>query len=216
MHNFKSRDHQPVDWVVSQDLISYDNALQTMQERVKKIQVHQELEQVWLLEHPPLYTLGTSAKETDVLHMSGLPVYKSGRGGQVTYHGPGQRVVYLMFDLQKRLMDIKAYVWTLEEWLIRTLKDLGVVAVRREGRVGLWVAQSATRDDKIAAIGVRLQKWVTSHGVSLNVDPDLSHYGGIIPCGIQDHGVTSLKALGVKVSLPELDQLLKNRFHELF
>lgn len=216
MQGFKSRDNQPIDWLVSQELISYDDALQTMQERVNSIQAQQAPEQVWLLEHPPLYTLGTSAKETDVLQFKNVPVYKSGRGGQVTYHGPGQRVIYLMLDLQQRLMDTKAYVWTLEEWLIRTLKDLGVVAERREGRVGLWVPQSSTRDAKIAAIGVRIQKWVTSHGVSLNVDPDLTYYNGIIPCGIRDHGVTSLKSLGVNVSLQDVDQILHQRFNELF
>jgi lipoyl(octanoyl) transferase len=212
----KRRDNQLVEWKISPELIDYEQALAAMQARVHTIQAGQTPEQVWLLEHPPLYTLGTSAKESDVLQFNNVPVYKTGRGGQVTYHGPGQRVSYLMLDLQQRQMDLKAYVWTLEEWIINVLKDLGVTALRREGRVGLWVQQSPTRDAKIAAIGVRVQKWVTSHGVALNINPDLKYYEGIIPCGIKDQGVTSLNALGVNVSREEVDQLLQEKFEALF
>lgn len=214
-NSFKHTDQKQVEWLVSSDLISYEDALSSMQARVQKIQDAQAPEQVWSLEHPPLYTLGTSAKKSDVLEHH-LPTYKTGRGGQVTYHGPGQRVIYLMLDLQQRCLDLKAYVWTLEEWLIRTIQEFGITAVRREGRIGLWVPQSPTREDKIAAIGVRIQKWVTSHGVAINIHPDLNHFNGIIPCGIKGQGVTSLQALGIKASLPEVDEILRQKFKELF
>ena len=213
---FHRQDQQKVEWLLSPDVVQYEQALDVMQERVRQIQENQALEQVWLLEHPSLYTLGTSAQESDVLRINEIPVYKTGRGGQVTYHGPGQRVIYLMLDLQKRRMDLKAYVWALEEWVISVLKDLGVIALRREGRVGLWVPQTANRDAKIAAIGVRVQKWVTSHGVALNINPDLGYFDGIVPCGIRDQGVTSLKELGINLPRQEIDQRLKDKFDEIF
>ena len=214
--SFKRSDTQEVEWRISSDLITYEHALSVMQERVIQIQKNQAAELVWLLEHPSLYTLGTSAQDRDILKIDDIPIYKTGRGGQVTYHGPGQQVIYLMLDLQKRQMDLKAYMRALEEWILRVLKDLGVTAVRREGRVGLWVPQTPTRDDKIAALGVRVQKWVTSHGVALNIDPDLRYFEGIIPCGIRDQGITSLKALGINASRPKIDSLLKDKFDKLF
>lgn len=202
-------------WISSSTPIGYDQALLQMNDHVKDIQMGSGPEQVWLLEHPPLYTLGTSAKPEDVLDPL-VPAFKSGRGGEVTYHGPGQRVAYVMLDLSQRTKDIRVYVHALEEWLILTLADLGVTALRREGRVGLWVPESPIKDNKIAAIGVRVSKWVTSHGIALNVHPDLSPFAGIVPCGIQGHGVTSLHHLGINASLLQVDALLKKNFSRVF
>ena len=171
---------------------------------------------MWLLEHPPLYTAGTSARADDLLDPSGLPVYRSGRGGQYTYHGPGQRVAYVMLDLGARgRMDLRCFVRDLEQWLIDTLAAFGVVGLRREGRVGIWVAADGG-EAKIAAIGVRVRRWVTFHGVSLNVAPDLAHYRGIVACGIREHGVTSLAALGVDATMDEIDRTLKCTFEAVF
>ena len=164
---------------------------------------------LWFLEHPPTYTLGTGAQASDVVGHEDIPILKTTRGGRSTYHGPGQRVVYIMLDLNKRKKDIRRFVWALEEWLIITLKDLGIESSRREGRVGIWVETSAG-DQKIAAVGLRVRKWCTFHGISLNVNPDLSHYDGIVPCGLKEYGVTSLKALGVNIPYQDLDQLLKD------
>jgi len=189
-----------------------------MEERVAAIARGEALERVWLLEHAPLYTAGTSAKEQDLLEPR-FPVFKSGRGGQYTYHGPGQRVAYVMLDLGRRdRRDVRVFVRDLEEWIIRALRRLGVTGERRAGRVGIWVARRDGREDKIAAIGVRLKQWVSYHGISLNVSPDLSHYSGIVPCGIaeQDLGVTSLKALGIGASLADTDDALKAAFIEIF
>ena len=177
-------------------------------------------ELVWLLEHPPLYTAGTSAKDCDLLDQR-FPVYRSGRGGQFTYHGPGQRVAYLMLDLKRRNPDVRAYVRSLEEWIIRALARFNVVGERREGRVGIWVDLKPYgglpgQEAKIAAVGVRVRRWVTMHGVALNVEPDLSHYAGIVPCGISDQGVTSLVALGLPVTMADVDAALRSAWDEVF
>jgi lipoyl(octanoyl) transferase len=208
----------PVEWSVSAGLVPYAPAVRTMEERVAAIAQGAASECVWLLEHPPLYTAGTSAKDHDLLKPH-FPVFKTGRGGQYTYHGPGQRVAYVMLDLNRReRRDVRVFVVDLEEWLIRTLAHLGVKGERRKGRVGIWVAGCDGGEDKIAAIGVRLKQWVSFHGVSLNVAPDLSHYAGIVPCGIarEGLGVTSLAALGIGASLSETDIALKNAFAEIF
>ena len=173
-------------------------------------------ELVWLLEHPPLYTAGTSARAGDLLEPELLPVYRTGRGGQYTYHGPGQRVGYVMLDLRRRGGDVRAYVCALEEWLIRTLALFNVRGERRAGRVGIWIDEGSGRESKIAAIGVRVRHWVSYHGIALNIDPDLSHYRGIVPCGVTQHGVTSLARLGIPVSTPEVDAVLKRTFGEVF
>jgi len=199
----------------SSGLVDYPEAVAAMEQRVLEIQENGASELVWFLEHPPLYTIGTSGKAQDVLDRN-LPVYSSGRGGQVTYHGPGQRVVYVMLDLNKRQKDLKHFVHHLEEWIIQSLQDLGVTSYRREGRVGLWVPRDSNIDDKIAAIGVRVKKWVTFHGIAINVAPDLTHYQGIIPCGIQDHGVTSLQHLGKNTSLQDMDAALQKQFGNVF
>ncbi|MFL6689130.1 MAG: lipoyl(octanoyl) transferase LipB, partial [Alphaproteobacteria bacterium] len=172
-------------------------------------------ELVWLVEHPPIYTAGTSTAEADLLEAR-FPVFKTGRGGQFTYHGPGQRVVYPMLDLKRRKPDVRAFVRDLEEWLIRALAMLGVKGERRDGRVGIWVAVTDGGEDKIAAIGVRIRHWVTFHGVALNVAPDLSHFSGIVPCGVRGHGVTSLANLGLPVSMAEADTALKGAFQTVF
>ena len=188
-----------------------------MEQRVIGIQNHNKVsELVWLLEHPPLYTAGTSANMKDILDSSLCPVYQTGRGGQVTYHGPGQRLAYVMLDLQQRNPDIRAYVFALEQWLINTLDEFGIEALRRKGRIGLWVVNKRGQDNKIAAIGVRVKKWVTLHGVALNVHPDLSYYKGIVPCGIRDHGVTSMHDLGICASMAEVDQVLYKHFALIF
>jgi lipoyl(octanoyl) transferase len=168
------------------------------------------------LEHPPLYTAGTSAQKADLIEPGLFPVHRTGRGGQFTYHGPGQRVGYVMLDLKKRGADVRAYVRDLEEWLIRALAKFNVKGERRAGRVGIWINEGGGRESKIAAIGVRIRHWVSFHGVSLNVDPDLSHYRGIVPCGVSEHGVTSLAALGIIASLPEVDAALRSAFAEVF
>jgi lipoyl(octanoyl) transferase len=205
-----------MEWRISDGLIDYDTASREMETRVAAIHDGTAPEQVWLLEHPPLYTAGTSAKDEDLIDAAGLPVYRTGRGGQFTYHGPGQRVGYVMLDLKHHGGDIRRYVHDLEEWLIRTLARFQVKGERREGRVGIWVAERDGSENKIAAIGVRVRHWVTFHGVSLNVEPDLKHFDGIIPCGIRQHGVTSLAAQGILVSMPEVDAALRAAFGEVF
>lgn len=206
-----------MDWKYSKELVPYENALFFMDERVAGIRAGEQEECVWLLEHPPLYTAGTSAKPDDLLEAR-FPVYESGRGGEHTYHGPGQRVGYVMMDLKRRqkVPDIKKYVWNLEEWIIRTLSEFGVKGERRCGRVGIWVVMPDGGESKIAAIGVRVRHWITLHGVALNVAPDLSHFSGIVPCGISAHGVTSLKALGVDVSMHEVDAVMQRVFEGVF
>jgi lipoyl(octanoyl) transferase len=206
-----------VEWQVSAQPVAYPSALEGMEERVSSIIEGRASELVWLLEHPPLYTAGVSAKDADLLEAR-FPVFKTGRGGQYTYHGPGQRVVYLMLDLKGRRPDVRAYVRDLERWLIEALRLLGVRGDTRAGRVGIWVARTGGGEDKIAAIGVRVRKWVTYHGVSVNVSPELSHYTGIVPCGIgaEMGGVTSLKALGSQATLNDVDAALKSSFAAVF
>jgi lipoyl(octanoyl) transferase len=204
------------EWAISDGPVPYPAALQAMQERVAAIRAGTAGELVWLLEHPPTYTAGTSARPED-LKEARFPTYEAGRGGQWTYHGPGQVTGYVMLDLNRRGRDVRAYVHRLEEWLILTLDRFGVRGERRDGRVGIWVADRMSgREDKIAAIGVRVTRWVTWHGVALNVEPDLSHFGGIVPCGISQHGVTSLHALGVPATMAEAQAALMGTWGEVF
>jgi len=204
------------EWRVEPGLTPYPEAVAFMEARAAAIADGRAAELVWLVEHPPIYTAGTSAKDEDLIEAR-FPVFKTGRGGQFTYHGPGQRVGYVMLDLKRRKgADVRGFVRDLEEWLIRTLARFNVKGERREGRVGIWVARGKTREDKIAAIGVRVRKWVTFHGVSLNVDPDLSHFTGIVPCGVREHGVTSLHDLGLLVSMADVDVAMKDAFDEVF
>jgi lipoyl(octanoyl) transferase len=204
------------EWRVSPGLVPYEAAVAAMEARVAAIRAGHAPELVWLLEHPSLYTAGTSARDADLVEPGRLPVFRTGRGGQYTYHGPGQRVAYVMLDLSRRGADVRAYVHGLEEWLVRTLATLGVRGERRQGRVGIWVAEGAGRESKIAAIGVRVRHWVSFHGVALNVDPDLAHYRGIVPCGITEHGVTSLRALGVAAPMAAVDAALQSAFASVF
>ena len=212
------------EWRISDGAVPYAEALAAMEERVADIRAGRARELVWLLEHPPLYTAGTSSKPQDLLQPMRFPVHVAGRGGQYTYHGPGQRVVYAMLDLRARRQDVRRFVSDLEEWTIRTLARFSVTAERRAGRVGVWVVRpdkpplpdGSPREDKIAAIGVRIRHWVSFHGISINVEPDLSHYAGIVPCGIADHGVTSLVDLGLPVTLADLDIALAETFDEVF
>jgi lipoyl(octanoyl) transferase len=204
----------PPEWKISDQPVAYPAALAGMEARVAAIAEGTASEQVWLLEHPPIYTAGTSARDEDLLEAR-FPVYRTGRGGQFTYHGPGQRVAYAMLDLKRRKPDVRAYVCDLEEWLIQALAELGVKGERREGRVGIWV-QRGMREDKIAALGVRIRRWVSLHGVALNVAPDLSHFSGIVPCGVTQHGVTSLADLGIAASMADVDVALKRSFGKIF
>jgi lipoyl(octanoyl) transferase len=196
-----------MEWRVTPGLTPYPEALAAMDARADAIHAGTADELIWLLEHPALYTAGTSARAEDLLDPR-FPVYDAGRGGQYTYHGPGQRVVYLMLDLKARGRDVRAYVTALEEWIIQSLAHLGVTGERRQGRVGIWVQRGPLREDKIAAIGVRIRRWVTLHGIAINVSPNLGHFTGIVPCGIQEHGVTSLADLGLTASLTDLDAAL--------
>ena len=195
------------EWRVSTGLVAYPEALAAMEARAAAIRAGEAPELVWLLEHPPLFTAGTSAAPAELTNPTGFPVYQAGRGGRFTYHGPGQRVGYLMLDLDRRGRDIRHFVHSLEGWLIAALADLGVAARREPGRIGLWVGHGAS-EAKIAAIGIRIRRWVTLHGFSINVSPDLSHFGGIIPCGISEYGVTSLDDLGVRAGMNALDDAL--------
>ena len=211
---------KPVTWQVSGAPIPYPHAAAFMEARAAKIAAGTASELVWLLEHPPLYTGGTSAKPADLVDPERFDVFQTGRGGQYTYHGPGQRVGYVMLDLRERGRDVSAFVRGLEQWIIDTLAEFDITAERRCGRVGVWVAredgQSHIIEEKIAAIGVRLRKWVSFHGISINLNPDLSHFSGIIPCGIAEHGVTSLHALGKEVTMEALDAALRRNFEALF
>lgn len=203
------------EWKLSHAPIPYPEALHVMEQRVEAIRQGTAPELVWLLEHPPLYTLGTSAKAEDILR-DDVPTFQTGRGGQVTFHGPGQRVIYVLLDLNRRGRDLRAYINQLEEWLRLVLKELGVCAERRKNRVGLWVTGNSGTDEKIAAIGVRVRHWVTYHGAALNVCPDLSYFEGIIPCGLKDFGITSLHHQNVQASLPDVDHLLARYFTPVF
>lgn len=205
------------DWMISDLPVAYPEALSFMERRAGEIADGSAPEAVWLLEHPPLYTAGTSARADDLLDAGGFPVYATGRGGQYTYHGPGQRVGYTMLDVKARGGDIRRFVRSLEEWLILTLAAFGVSGERREGRVGIWVIDPVTgAEDKIAALGIRIRRGVSFHGVSLNVDPDLSHFAGIVPCGISQHGVTSLTRLGKSVTMREVDAAMVKSFAAVF
>ena len=214
----------PVEWVVSDGLVPYPEAVAAMEARAAAIAAGTAPEQVWLLEHPPLYTAGTSAREADLISPDRFPVFRTGRGGEFTYHGPGQRVAYLMLDLNRRGPDLRRYVASLEAWIIATLARFNVTGERREDRIGVWVRRPEKAplpdghpaEDKIAAIGIRVRRWVTFHGISLNVDPDLEHYSGIVPCGVTGYGVTSLVDLGILVSMAEVDAVLKSEFERLF
>ncbi|MCJ2013535.1 lipoyl(octanoyl) transferase LipB [Methylobacterium sp. J-076] len=209
----------PVAWRVSDAPVGYPEAVAWMEARAAAIAAGQARECVWLLEHPPLYTAGTSARAEDLVAPERFPVFPSGRGGQYTYHGPGQRVAYVMLDLTRRNPDLRAYVASLEAWLIATLDAFNVRAERREDRVGVWVRRpekGAAVEDKIAAIGIRVRRWVSFHGISLNVEPDLGHFTGIVPCGVREHGVTSLVDLGLPVSMAEVDMQLRAAFEAVF
>jgi lipoyl(octanoyl) transferase len=212
-------DRRPVEWIVSDGIVPYAEALDAMKARAASIAAGEADEAVWLLEHPPLYTAGTSATAGDLLSPGKFPVYDAGRGGQYTYHGPGQRVAYVMLDLRERGRDVRCLVQGLEGWVIDALAAFAVRGERRDGRIGVWVPRpekGASREDKIAAIGVRVSRWVTFHGISLNVAPDLSHYDGIVPCGISDQGITSLQDLGRIVSMEEADIALRTAFERRF
>jgi len=213
-----------VEWTISQGLTPYPDALARMEARVAAILAGEAEEHVWLLEHPPMFTAGTSARREDLVLPDMFEVFESRRGGEYTYHGPGQRVAYAMLDLNKRGRDVRAYVGKLEAWIIATLAHFNVQSGRREGRVGVWVdrpekpplADGRMAEDKIAAIGVRIRRWVSFHGISINVEPDLSHYAGIVPCGLADYGVTSLVDLGIPAAMDDLDLALRHSFSEVF
>ncbi|WP_206513272.1 lipoyl(octanoyl) transferase LipB [Pelagibacterium montanilacus] len=212
-------DREPVQWSISDSVVAYPEALETMRTRTRAIADGQAGEAVWLLEHPPLYTAGTSARADDLLVPTRFPVFDAGRGGQYTYHGPGQRVAYVMLDLRERGRDIRCLVSALENWVIDTLAAFNIKGEKREGRIGVWVRRpdkGPLVEEKIAAIGVRVSRWVTFHGISLNVSPDLEHYSGIVPCGISDHGVTSMEALGHLASMAEVDTALRTAFERHF
>lgn len=213
-----------VEWIHSDRLVPYEEALAFMEDRVAAIARGEADEAIWLLEHPPLYTAGTSARREDLTDPDRFPVYEAGRGGQYTYHGPGQRVAYVMLDLNKRGRDVRCFVRQLEAWVIAALAQFNVTGEIREGRVGVWVTRpdrplnpdGTLREDKIAAIGVKLRRWISFHGISINVEPDLSHFEGIVPCGIREHGVTSLVDLGLPVTMTDLDAALISQFGEIF
>ena len=214
----------PVEWRIEPGLTQYEHALAFMEARADAIRKGEAPEMVWLVEHPPLYTAGTSARIEDLVEPDRFPVYAAGRGGEYTYHGPGQRVAYVMLDLKRRREDVRAFVAALEEWIIRTLDRFNVKGERREDRVGVWVVRpdrpsmpdGSAAEDKIAAIGIRLRRWVSFHGIAINVEPDLRHFSGIVPCGVSDHGVTSLVDLGLPVTMADLDVALKGAFGEVF
>ena len=210
-----------IEWLISDTPVPYLDAVAFMEQRASEIYIGTAPECIWLLEHPPMYTAGTSADPTELVDPDRFPVYQAGRGGRYTYHGPGQRVAYVMLDLKMRGPDVRKFVQNLENWIVNTLSQFTVTGERSEGQVGIWVRDGAPNSptssvSKIAAIGVRIRKWVTFHGISINVDPDLSHYEGIIPCGISMHGVTSLWNLGITATLPEVDNALKASFYEVF
>ncbi|NHT75268.1 lipoyl(octanoyl) transferase LipB [Rhizobiaceae bacterium CRRU44] len=221
---FAGDDCPPVRWRIAEGLVPYEAAVETMEREVAAIAAGEADELVWLVEHPPLYTAGTSADAADLVMPDRFPVYATGRGGEYTYHGPGQRVVYVMLDLKRRRQDVRAFVAALEDLVIRTLSSMNVTGERREDRVGVWVRRpekaplhdGTPAEDKIAAIGIRLRRWVSFHGLSLNVDPDLDHFGGIVPCGIRGHGVTSLVDLGLPVMMEDADMRLRDAFEAVF
>ncbi len=205
-----------ITWQQSEFLVPYPDALAVMKERVEAIERGDAGELCWLLEHPPIYTAGTSAKDGDLLVPDRFPVFKTGRGGQYTYHGPGQRVAYIMLDLRRRGQDLRRYVWQLEEWIIQTLRGFGIEGERREGRVGIWVVKKDGLEAKIAAIGVRVRRWITFHGIAINLDPELGHFTSIVPCGLQNFGVTSIHDLGRQADMAELDAMMMTTFEGVF
>ena len=213
-----------IEWLITPGLTPYPEAVAAMEARAAAIRAGTASEAFWLVEHPPLYTAGTSARDEDLVDPGRFPVFRSGRGGQFTYHGPGQRVVYVMLDLNRRGRDVRAFVQALEGWVIDALAGFGLRGEIREGRVGVWIARpdrpplpdGTMREDKIAAIGIKLRRWVSFHGLSINVEPDLSHYAGIVPCGISGHGVTSLVDLGLPVGIEDLDAALRVTFPRHF
>jgi lipoyl(octanoyl) transferase len=213
-------DRRMVEWIISDGLTDYDAAVAFMEARAEAISRGEADEAIWLVEHPPLYTAGTSAKPADLTDPDRFPVYEAKRGGQYTYHGPGQRVAYVMLNVGERGHDVRRFVQDLETWVIAALAEFNVKGEIREGRVGVWVERpekprgidGSVREDKIAALGIRLRKWVSFHGLSINVDPDLEHFSGIVPCGIRDHGVTSLVDLGLPVTMADVDVALKRTF----
>jgi lipoyl(octanoyl) transferase len=206
-----------MEWKISDDLVEYPDAIAFMENRVAAIRDGSADELIWLLEHPPVYTAGTSAKSEDLLTPQ-FPVFETGRGGQYTYHGPGQLVGYVMLDLKKRQTehDLKLYIHNLEKWIIETLAVFGIQGERRQGRVGIWVAGTSGEEAKIAAIGVRVRHWITYHGISINLNPDLTHFNGIVPCGINEHGVTSFQQLGKEVCMADLEQALQETARKIF
>ena len=218
----------PARWLVADGLTDYQSAVDHMEQTVAGINAGKVSEKIWLVEHPPLFTAGTSSREEDLLERERFPVFRTGRGGQYTYHGPGQRVAYVMLDLNRRKKDVRQFVSTLEQWVINTLDQFNIKGERRDDRVGVWVVRpdkppledGSPREDKIAAIGIRIRKWVTFHGISINVDPELEHFSGINPCGIEGgttgHGVTSLVDLGLPVTMNDLDVVLKQEYRKLF
>jgi lipoyl(octanoyl) transferase len=215
---------EPVSWEVTPGLTPYVEAVLRMEHLAEDIRLGNAAETVWLVEHPPLYTAGTSARDSDLIDPQRLPVHRTGRGGEFTYHGPGQRIAYVMLDLKRRREDVRAFVCALEQWIIDSLGEFGVRGERRSGRVGVWVARpekapladGTPREDKIAAIGIRLRRWVSFHGVAINVEPELRNYEGIVPCGVTGHGITSLVDLGLPVTMDDLDLALKSRFEPIF
>jgi len=212
-------DGRTVEWVTAPGYVDYEDAVAEMEARVAAIVRGEAPERVWLLEHPPLYTAGVSSRDADLLDPGRFPVHRTGRGGQFTYHGPGQRVAYVMLDLDARGRDVRAFVRGLEQWIIAALAEFGVRAEVRDGRVGVWVERKGpgwSREDKIAAIGVKVRRWTSFHGVSLNVEPNLDHFGGIVPCGIAAHGVTSLLDLGVPATMDDADAALRASFETIF
>lgn len=221
---FKPLGESAVEWIHQDGLVLYEDAIQFMDERVALIAAGTAPETVWLVEHPALYTAGTSADPKDLIAPNRFPVYQTGRGGEYTYHGPGQRVCYVMLDLKRRKQDVRQFVFALEQWIIDTLDQFNVKGERRADRVGVWVErperprspEGHMAEDKIAAIGIRLRKWVSFHGISINCEPDLEHFSGIIPCGVQQHGVTSLVDLGLPITMDDLDLALKSQFSRTF
>ena len=205
-----------IEWKITDSLVPYKSSVEAMEQRVAAIRTGVARELVWLLEHPEIYTRGTSANEDELLRKPRFPVFETGRGGRYTYHGPGQRVIYDMLDLRRRGSDIRAYVRDLEQWLIDSLADFGLNAERRLGRVGIWIPRDDGCEAKIGAIGVRVRRWVSFHGVSLNVEPNLDHYSDIVPCGVLDHGVTSIADLGLKIKMSDVDFVLRQNFEKNF
>lgn len=205
-----------VEWRVEKDPVAYPDALAEMDSYVAAIHEGKARERVWLLEHPPLYTAGTSAQSNDLLTPNRFPVFKTGRGGQYTYHGPGQRVAYVMLDLKRRGGDLRLYIESLERWIIAVLAEFGIEGVIRDGRVGVWVTDRDGRESKIAAIGVRVRHWISFHGIAINVSPNLDHFSGIVPCGLSNYGVTSLNALGSDASMSDVDKALMREFPDIF